>query len=38
VQIPWALSATVLSYQITGVAGGLRVTPQTIAGIRTYTA
>src|SRR5262249_46748505 len=33
VQIPWALSATVLSYQILGVAGGLRLTPETIAGI-----
>jgi phosphate transport system substrate-binding protein len=32
-QIPWALSATVLSYQIPGVAGGLRLTPETIAGI-----
>jgi phosphate transport system substrate-binding protein len=33
VQIPWALTATVLSYQISGVAGGLRLTPETIAGI-----
>jgi phosphate transport system substrate-binding protein len=33
VQIPWALTATVLSYQIPGVAGGLRLTPETIAGI-----
>jgi phosphate transport system substrate-binding protein len=33
VQIPWALTATVLSYQIPGVAGGLRLTPETIADI-----
>jgi phosphate transport system substrate-binding protein len=33
VQIPWALTATVLSYQIPGVVGGLRLTPETIAGI-----
>jgi phosphate transport system substrate-binding protein len=33
VQIPWALTATVLSYQIQGVNGGLRLTPDTIAGI-----
>src|SRR5215831_19064344 len=31
VQIPWALSATALSYQITGVTGGLRLTPSVIA-------
>jgi len=33
VQIPWALTATVLSYQVPGVTGGLRPTPETIAGI-----
>src|SRR6516225_4153868 len=33
VQIPWALTATVLSYQIQGIAGGLRLTPETVAGI-----
>jgi phosphate transport system substrate-binding protein len=33
VQIPWALTATVLSYQIRGVTGGLRLTPDAIAGI-----
>jgi phosphate transport system substrate-binding protein len=33
VQIPWALTATVLCYQIQGVSGGLRLTPQTVAGI-----
>jgi phosphate transport system substrate-binding protein len=33
VQIPWALSATTLSYNITGIAGGLRLTSATIAGI-----
>jgi phosphate transport system substrate-binding protein len=33
VQIPWALTATVLSYQIPGVAGGLRLTPETISAI-----
>jgi phosphate transport system substrate-binding protein len=33
VQIPWALTATALSYNITGVAGGLRLTSAAIAGI-----
>ncbi len=33
VQIPWALSATVLSYRIGGVTGGLRLTSAAIAGI-----
>ena len=33
VQIPWALSATVLSYRISGVSGGLRLAPAAIAGI-----
>jgi phosphate transport system substrate-binding protein len=33
VQIPWALSATVLSYQISGVTGGLRLDSSAIAGI-----
>jgi phosphate transport system substrate-binding protein len=33
VQIPWALSATGLSYNITGLAGGLRLTSAAIAGI-----
>jgi phosphate transport system substrate-binding protein len=33
IQIPWALSATVLSYQIPGVPGGLRLDSSTISGI-----
>jgi len=33
VQIPWALSATVLSYRIDGVTGGLRLTSAAIAAI-----
>jgi phosphate transport system substrate-binding protein len=33
VQIPWGLSATVVSYRITGVTGGLRLTSAVIAGI-----
>jgi phosphate transport system substrate-binding protein len=33
VQIPWALSATALSYNVTGVPGGLRLNPAAIAGI-----
>src|SRR5262249_22674719 len=35
VQIPWALSATALSYEITGVTGGLKLSPATIVGIYT---
>jgi phosphate transport system substrate-binding protein len=33
VQIPWALSATSLTYRISGVTGGLRLTSAAIAGI-----
>jgi phosphate transport system substrate-binding protein len=33
VQIPWALTATALSYNITGAVGGLRLTSAAIAGI-----
>jgi phosphate transport system substrate-binding protein len=33
VQIPWALSATVLAYQIPGVTGGLRLTSSVITAI-----
>jgi phosphate transport system substrate-binding protein len=33
VQIPWALTATALAYNITGVAGGLRLTSAAIVGI-----
>ena len=33
IQIPWALSATTLSYHITGVTGGLRLTSAAISGI-----
>jgi phosphate transport system substrate-binding protein len=33
VQIPWALTATALSYNITGVTGGLRLTSAAIVGI-----
>jgi phosphate transport system substrate-binding protein len=33
VQIPWALSATVLAYQIAGVTGGLRLSSSVITGI-----
>jgi len=33
VQIPWALSATAISYNITGVSGGLRLTSPVVAGI-----
>ena len=33
IQVPWALSATTLSYHVTGVTGGLRLTPAAISGI-----
>jgi len=33
VQIPWALSATALSYHVTGVTGGLQLASAAIAGI-----
>jgi phosphate transport system substrate-binding protein len=33
VQIPWALSATSLSYRVSGVTGGLRLDSAVIAGI-----
>ena len=37
VQIPWALSATVLAYQIAGVTGGLRLSSSVITGIYLST-